>query len=113
MKIIEKPLIGREWLQQLQLLHFNIYHIKTDVKDQKFYTKNTIILLQARLRLQPGAMFVFMKAHGVHFKLPLPSVDKEIDRLVNVGLLEKVNSSDWATPIVPVPKSNNKFGKSH
>ena len=33
-------------------------------------------------------------------------IDKELDKLLNQGVIEKVNTSDWATPIVPVPKQN-------
>ena len=32
------------------------------------------------------------------------SIEKDLDRLQKLGVLGKVNYSDWATPIVPVPK---------
>lgn len=113
----KQPLVGREWIQKLQLLHLNTYHIKTDGKDKleilcKKYSSvfdgsmSKITGLQAKLKLKPGSMPVFMKARRVPFKL-LPLVDKEINRLVDAGILEKVDSSEWATPIVPVLKSNN------
>lgn len=35
-------------------------------------------------------------------------VEKEIARLMKLGHLEKVEASEWATPIVPVLKSNGK-----
>ena len=31
---------------------------------------------------------------------------KELDRLEAAGILKKVNHSDWAAPIVPVPKKD-------
>ncbi|XP_071642949.1 uncharacterized protein [Temnothorax longispinosus] len=37
----------------------------------------------------------------------MPLVDKEIEKLVTEGILEKVNTSSWATPVVPVLKKNN------
>ena len=50
---------------------------------------------------------VFIKARLVPFKL-LPLVENEIENLVKANVLEKVNSSKWATPVVPVLKNNNK-----
>nr|CAI5842820.1 unnamed protein product [Callosobruchus analis] len=48
-----------------------------------------------------------MKARPVPFALQ-PLVEEEIDNLVSQGVLEKVDMSEWATPIVPVVKSNGK-----
>src|SRR5690606_34036830 len=36
------------------------------------------------------------------------AIEEEIRSLVKDDVLEKVESSDWATPIVVVPKSNNR-----
>ncbi len=36
------------------------------------------------------------------------SIEDEIDRLEREGILEKVTHSEWATPIVAVPKSDGK-----
>ena len=37
------------------------------------------------------------------------AVEHELDKLESDGILEKVNHSAWASPIVVVPKSNNKI----
>ena len=37
------------------------------------------------------------------------AVSKELDRLEKLKILEKVEHSQWAAPIVPVPKSNGQF----
>src|SRR5690606_34664233 len=48
----------------------------------------------------------------VKFRIPAYSltdaIEEEIRSLVKDDVLEKVESSDWATPIVVVPKSNNR-----
>ena len=36
------------------------------------------------------------------------TVDDELQRLEREGVLEKVDVSDWATPLVIVPKKNGK-----
>lgn len=36
----------------------------------------------------------------------MPAVDREIERQINEGLLVKVDKSEWATPVVVVPKSD-------
>ena len=33
-------------------------------------------------------------------------IDIELDRLEKAGILENVTHSDWASPIVPVPKND-------
>ena len=38
-----------------------------------------------------------------------PLVEKELDRLEAAGILRKVDSSDWATPIIPVPKKDGQL----
>ena len=38
-----------------------------------------------------------------------PLIEKELDRLVELGHLEPVEISEWTTPIVPVFKSNGKI----
>ena len=37
------------------------------------------------------------------------TVEKELRRLQNEGILTNVERSDWATPIVPVPKKDGSF----
>ncbi len=33
------------------------------------------------------------------------AVEEDLKRLQRLGVLEKVNHSDWMTPVVPVPKA--------
>lgn len=47
---------------------------------------------------------------GASFSIALKTViNVEHDRLVNAEILKKVISSDWATPIVPIPKKGGKI----
>lgn len=38
-----------------------------------------------------------------------PQIEKELERLEAVGILQKVDSSDWAAPIVPVLKKDGQL----
>ena len=37
-------------------------------------------------------------------------VEKELDRLLSEGIIEPVQFSDWAAPIVPIVKNQNMWG---
>ena len=63
---------------------------------------------EAALRLSKDAKPVFCKARSVPFALK-EVVGSELDRLEKEGILVKVSSSEWATPIVPVPKGDGRI----
>ena len=46
-----------------------------------------------------------MHSYPVSFAIK-EAIGREIDRLEDIGVLERVEFSHWATPIMPVPKSN-------
>ena len=58
---------------------------------------------EATLQLKTGAKPKLCKARSVSFALKA-TIDRELDRLESEGILEKVSYSEWAAPIVPVPK---------
>ena len=57
----------------------------------------------AHLKLKENAILQFFKPRPVPFALKEKIVE-EIKQLESLGVLEKVDFSDWATPIVPVLK---------
>ena len=60
---------------------------------------------KARLALKEGSQPKFCKARPVPYAMK-PKAEVELKRLEKEGILPKVKFSDWATPIVPVAKSN-------
>ncbi|XP_017494736.1 PREDICTED: uncharacterized protein K02A2.6-like, partial [Rhagoletis zephyria] len=60
---------------------------------------------QARLHVNSGTTPKAYKARCVAFSLWEP-VERELQKKVNESLLERVDQSEWATPIVVVPKSD-------
>lgn len=60
---------------------------------------------KVKLTLQENSKPIFFKARPIAFALR-DKIDKEIDRLVELGVLVPVEHSDYASPIVPVLKRN-------
>ena len=55
------------------------------------------------MQLKPGAKPKFCKACPVPFALKV-AIECELDRLESERISEKVSYSEWAAPVVPVPK---------
>ncbi|XP_057682804.1 uncharacterized protein K02A2.6-like [Corythoichthys intestinalis] len=62
--------------------------------------------ITVKLHIKPGSKPVFMKARTVPYAIR-DKVEADLDALVKSGVLEPVTTSEWATPIVPVPKKNS------
>ena len=110
-------LFGRDWLGQLQLDWKTIGLARLSEQDtqiealKKKYDKvfspglGTMLHFKARLHLQPGAKPVFFRPRSIPFAIK-ETVEKELDRLKAEGIIEKVDRSEWAAPIVPIPKGD-------
>ena len=107
-------LMGRDWLPVLKLEWGQIKRIslepvnKLDLLQTKYSSLfdgnlGTIKGISAHLKLKENAVPQFFKPRPVPLALKEKIAD-ELRRLEKIGLLEKVEFSDWATPIVPVLK---------
>ncbi|XP_029164216.1 uncharacterized protein LOC114935532 [Nylanderia fulva] len=70
----------------------------SDIVSEEFPSMSKV---EARLKLKENAKPVFLKSRAVPFKLK-EKVEAELESMVQSGILEKVESSRWATPIVPM-----------
>jgi hypothetical protein len=61
--------------------------------------------IQANLILKDDAKPVFTTARPLLYAMR-PKVEKELDRLEQEGVIFKVPTSDWETPIVPIVKQS-------
>lgn len=120
-----KPLLGREWIRQLlngrDFLDCNasINNISIQIpnkfrellekyKNLRQVEFSAIKGIQAKLTLKANVTPVYIRARSVPFKL-LPLVEEELDNLERGGIIDKVTTSNWATPIVPILKKNGKI----
>ena len=67
----------------------------------------TITPFKAQLVVSPSAVPIFYRPRPVAYALK-PYVEQELDRLEKAGVLERVTHSDWAAPIVTVPKRDGQ-----
>ena len=105
-------LFGRNWLKHIRLNWSEICHIGLGVEEviakyQNIFSAQTGSLkgLQATLKINPDATPKFLKPRSVPYALK-PAIENDLQRLENAGIIKHVTYSDWATPIVPVPKAD-------
>ena len=115
-------LMGRDWLRQLQLDWGTIKTVSTGdestasqlAKLQDKYqevfseTLGTINPFQASLSVKADARPKFFKPRSVPFALR-EHVNRELERLEGEGVIEKTPYSEWAAPIVAVPKRDGRL----
>ena len=113
----KSSLMGRDWLQQIRLDWNSIFAVKPASKSlDSVLAKHATVFdgqrglmkgFQADLKLREDATPVFKKSRTVPYAIR-PSVEAELSKLENDGVLKKVKISDWASPIVVITKANNK-----
>ena len=117
-------LFGRAWLKYIKLDWNSIKFLQTgkttDENLQDFLVKYRSVFseqsgkvksVQATLTLKENAQPKFCKARPVSYALK-EKVEKELERLENEAIIQKVDHSDWATSIVAVPKGDNTVNTS-
>lgn len=108
-----RPLLGREWLQSLDISQININEL---MEEDKFVTlwrkefpevcRNGLGTCNKKFQLQlVDNNAVFVRARPVPLALRA-RVEQELARLERDGTIYRVEHSDYGTPIVPVIKSN-------
>ena len=109
-------LLGRNWLEHIRLDWKTIGAIAAEkpgtlesliAKHAKIFQDElgTIEPYKAKLHVKPDANPKFCKPRSVPFAIR-GSIERELDRLEASGILEKISYSDWAAPIVAVPKKD-------
>ena len=108
-------LFGRSWLAKIRLDWHDIKKVYSEVElllrkyDALFQDGlGTLKDIQAKLMLTPEAIPKFFKPRPVPYALR-GAIEQELDRLEKLGVLQKISHSDWAAPLVPVPKADGSI----
>ena len=108
-------LLGRDWLSEIVLDWKKICAVRKVTEDdelkkllQRYCTLfdgnlGKVQGVQVKLQLKEDATPQFFKPRPVPFAIR-EGVEKELYRLEKQGIIEKIQFSDWAAPIVPVQK---------
>ena len=112
-------LIGRNWLGSLRLNWGHIKKLRSSPRHPELDTLlnkyqplfdeslGTMKNFTVKLELKPEARPKFCHPRSVPFALK-GKIDEELERLEKANVIVSVPSSDWATPIVAVPKPDGK-----
>jgi len=106
-------LFGRNWLEKIRLEWGAIQRITSTPVDELLHgyaevfssDLGTMQGVEAHLEVQEGATPRFHRPRSVPYALR-GAVEQDLERLERLGVIEKVQYSDWAAPIVPVPKGD-------
>lgn len=111
-------LFGRNWLEKIKLNWSSIFTIEkgsdTDAavkvvleRHKGVFAEGPSVIRDFKvvIRTSPEARPIFQKARPVLYALK-EKVDKELDRLEQTNIVSKVERSQWASPVVIVPKSD-------
>ncbi|XP_060791211.1 uncharacterized protein K02A2.6-like [Neoarius graeffei] len=115
-------LLGRNWLTNFKLDWANIFsvipaggsnnaNVEAVLQRHKAVFSEetgTIREFKASITVKPETKPVFRKARPVPYALK-DAVEKELDRLEKAGIISKIEHSQWAVPIVVVPKSDKSI----
>jgi hypothetical protein len=116
-----KPtLLGRNWLDYIKLDWGQIFSV-TQLESgnskgplNKLLSKHSELFkegysgmtgLEAHIRMKENANPIFVKSRKVPYALKV-EVEKELDKLEKHGVIIKTERSNWASPIVVIPKAD-------
>jgi hypothetical protein len=114
-----KPnLLGRDWLSSIKLNWGSIFAVGEDDLEQlkgqyKHLFKSNqkgkpIKGFKADIKVKEDAKPIFCKARPVPYALK-ENLEKELSKLQEKGIIYQVKTSEWAAPIVVVPKSDKSI----
>ena len=113
-------MLGRNWLNHIRLEWGEVFSLtRSESESAKsqldgLLAKHSELFkdsyegmkgLEAHITMKDGAKPIFIKPRMVPYALK-EEVEKELDELEKNGVIVKTYRSDWASPIVVVPKAD-------
>ena len=114
-----KSLLGRDWLRHLKLNWCELNHLRITarLKLEDVLKKHADVFkeelgkvtgMEVKIHMDPDAQPQFFRPRPVPLALR-PKGERELERLVQDKVVEPVQFSEWAAPIVPVVKPNGSL----
>ena len=113
-----KPtLLGRNWLEKLKVNWNEVFSLNGTLRNEELdciVNKHADLFregydgmkgIEAHIRVCEGASPIYFKSRPVSHELR-EAVEAELNKLEENGVIVKVDRSDWASPIVVVPKAD-------
>ena len=108
-------LLGRNWLKLIRLnwpvikkVSLELDTLLSKYKDLFKEELGTVQNYEVKLHVKSEASPKFCKARAVPYALKEP-IERELERLEHLKIIEKVNHSEWAAPVVPVLKPDGSI----
>ena len=110
-------MFGRNWLTAIKLDWTRLHQLRSDIAATEIISNFPDVFQKdvgcikgytATIRLKENVKPIFKKSRSVPYALQ-PALEAELDRMHKEGIVEPTNSSEWATPLVIVPKGNGKI----
>ena len=108
-------LFGRDWLNEIRINWQEICTVMSTIPScvEKYAEvfrneRGTMANYKAHLSLRDDARPRFYRARQVPFSMR-DAVGRELDRMEKAGITRKVIYSEWASPIVSVPKKDGSL----
>ena len=112
-------LLGRNWLEDVKI-DWSVFFINTPISDSQSCLQETLNEfsdvfsdnpgclkgVKVKFNVDPTATPKFIKARQPPYALR-SSIEDELARLQRDGIIQPVEFSNWATPIVPIVKSDH------
>ncbi|CAD6200297.1 unnamed protein product [Caenorhabditis auriculariae] len=115
-------LIGLDWLEKSSHMNYHLEQMVNTIKDEKPFSEQLkeefpevfvdglgrCVKEQAKLVLKNEAQPVFKQKRPVPYG-SVTAVEGELERLTQLGVIEPVNHSQWAAPVVCIKKASGKI----
>lgn len=107
------PIVGRNFLNMYNFGFADMNYVKESDSLNNLISKYQSVFSPGLGKFTKGTVHINLKDKNVcpkfHKPRPVPyairdKVEREINRLLSLGILEPVDYSEWATPVVPVLK---------